>query len=318
MDAGEQVTKLKSIFVYPIKSCRPISTPQASLTPNGLRWDRLWMVINSKGRMYTQRVQPKLALIQVDLPPEAFSPAWMPNQTSFLVINGPGMNALKIPLVVPCAVADGVSVWEWSGSALDEGDEAANWFSHYIGKPSRLVRFDESSAYRPVNSDYARTHTVNFTDMYPFLLLSQESVNELNEHLSEPVSLNRFRANLIVDGCKPFSEDLWDEIEINGLVFHGGELCDRCKVPTINQETAEMGSEPTKTLMKFRSDKILRPSAQKHQGKVYIGQFMVCTNYSGETGKAIRVGDHVRVLKAFSSYDECIILGSPALPFGTD
>ncbi|XP_012854347.1 PREDICTED: mitochondrial amidoxime reducing component 2-like [Erythranthe guttata] len=169
-----------------------------------------------------------------DLPPED----WIPNQTSFLVINGPGMNALKIPLAVPSAVADGVSV-------------AANWFSHYLGKPSRLVRFDEciyfayihnlhiflflglidgpsnTSAYRPVNS----THTVNFTDMYPkildrsfvYFILLQESVNELNEHLSEPVSLNRFRANLIVDGCKPFSEDLWDEIEINGLVFHGGD-----------------------------------------------------------------------------------------------
>lgn len=52
------------------------------------------------------------------------------------------MGVLNVPLAKPQAVADGVSVWEWSGSALDEGAEAAKWFSDYLGKPSRLVRFN--------------------------------------------------------------------------------------------------------------------------------------------------------------------------------
>lgn len=59
------------------------------------------------------------------------------------VIRAPGMDVLKVPLVEPSEVANGVSVWEWSGSALDEGDEASKWFSKYLGKPSRLVRFNE-------------------------------------------------------------------------------------------------------------------------------------------------------------------------------
>ncbi|GFP92957.1 putative late blight resistance protein homolog r1a-6 [Phtheirospermum japonicum] len=125
-----------------------------------LRWDRLWMVVNAQsGRMFTQRVAPKLALVQVDLPLDAFSPSWKPNKTSFLgpnkywaefwpglevrpdsgqagdpnpflvsshlVMSAPGMNVLKIPLVEPRAVANGVSVWDWHGSAFDEGEEAA-------------------------------------------------------------------------------------------------------------------------------------------------------------------------------------------------
>ncbi|KAL3833056.1 hypothetical protein ACJIZ3_007792 [Penstemon smallii] len=300
-------TKVKSIFIYPVKSCRGISVSQAQLTSNGLRWDRLWLVVNSKGRMYTQRVAPKLALIQVELPVEAFSPGWEPNKTSFLVIRAPGINELKIPLVEPHSVANGVSVWEWSGSAFDEGEEAAKWFSDYLGKPSRLVRFNEASELRPVNSDYARSHSVKFNDLYPFLMLSQESLDALNDRLPEPVSVNRFRPNLVVDGCEPFAEDLWDEIKINDLTFHGGELCYRCKIPTVNQETGEVGSEPTATLTTFRSDKILRPDKEKHQGRVYIGQLLVCTNYTPETGKVIRVGDPVRVLKTFSSYAECLI-----------
>lgn len=65
----------------------------------------------------------------------------------FVVVKAPGMDALNIPLTRPPKTVDGVSVWEWSGPAMDEGDDAANWFSTYIGKPSRLVRFNDGMSY---------------------------------------------------------------------------------------------------------------------------------------------------------------------------
>lgn len=55
------------------------------------------------------------------------------------------MDPLKVPLEVEHTTVDDVSVWEWSGSAYDEGAEAAEWFSTYFGKPSRLVRFKEGN-----------------------------------------------------------------------------------------------------------------------------------------------------------------------------
>ncbi|XP_047962745.1 mitochondrial amidoxime reducing component 2-like [Salvia hispanica] len=309
-EAGNaQAPLVKSIFVYPIKSCQGISVPQSTLTPNGLRWDRLWMVVNARGRMYTQRVEPKLALIRVELPIEAFTQGWEPDRASFLVIKAEGMSTLKIPMVQPSAVADGVSVWAWSGSALDEGEEAAKWFSEYLGKTSRLVRFDEASQSRPTLSDYVSGHNIKFNDWYPFHMISQGSLDALNARLAEPVSINRFRPNFLVDGCEPFSEDLWNEVKIDEFVFMGGELCYRCKIPTVNQETAVMGSEPNETLMKFRSDRVLVPNKKKHQGRIYMGNMMVCKNYTPETGKskAIKVGDPVHVLKMVSSYEECVI-----------
>lgn len=63
------------------------------------------------------------------------------------VLNAPGMNCLKVPLGGSKEVADGVSVWEWSGSALNEGIEASNWLSTYLGKPSNLVRFNAGKFY---------------------------------------------------------------------------------------------------------------------------------------------------------------------------
>ncbi|MFS8012434.1 hypothetical protein Hanom_Chr14g01320821 [Helianthus anomalus] len=61
------------------------------------------------------------------------------------VVRAPGMAELKISLAKPGLRSDGVSVWEWLGSALDEGDEAAKWFTDFLRKPSRLVRFNEGT-----------------------------------------------------------------------------------------------------------------------------------------------------------------------------
>ncbi|KAL3616644.1 hypothetical protein CASFOL_039038 [Castilleja foliolosa] len=306
---AEQVTgvEVKSITIYPVKSCRGISVSQAGLSPIGLRWDRLWMVVNAEtGRMFSQRVAPKLALVQTELPLDASSPSWKPNKTSFLVMRAPGLNDLKVPLVEPPAEANGVSCWSWMGSAFDEGEEAATWFSNHLGKPSRLVRFKEASETRPVTYAHGVGHNIRFNDMYPFHLVSQKSMDALNEQLQEPVPVDRFRPNFLIDGCEPFSEDLWDEIEINGLNFGMGELCYRCKIPTINQETAIGGSEPTESLRKFRNDKTLFPNKEKHQGRVYMGTLLVSKNNTPDIGnKCIKVGDPIHILKTFSSYADC-------------
>ncbi|CAN0905657.1 Mitochondrial amidoxime reducing component 2 [Linum grandiflorum] len=331
----EGAVTVSSIFIYPIKSCRGISVPQAPLTPTGFRWDRNWVVVNYKGRAYTQRVEPKLALVEVQLPDEAFIDGWEPTKSSFMgelnlptplslsiillnsslfnlifcsifvnfpVVKAPGMGALQIPLTKPQDVAEGVSVWEWSGSALDEGPQPAKWFSDYIGKPSRLVRFNAGSEARPVDPEYGRGHNIMFSDLFPYMVASQESLDALNKLLSEPVPINRFRPNMLVNGCEPFSEDLWTEIRINKSTFGGVRMCSRCKVPTINQDTGVIGSEPNATLMQFRSDKVLRPD-KKQQGKVYFGQNLVWKDNDSGAGKGnvVKVGDPVVVLQKVSS-----------------
>ncbi|KAG5011876.1 hypothetical protein AAZX31_09G049100 [Glycine max] len=300
--------KVSAIFIYPIKSCRAISVSRAPLTPTGFRWDRQWMVVNSQGRMYTQRVEPRLALVEVELPSEAFLENWEPTQDSYMVVNAPGMQPLKICLSQQGKeVANAVSVWEWTGSALDEGAEASQWFSDYLGKPCQLVRFNSASEVRPVDPDYVKgQHQTTFTDGYPFLLASQESLDELNEHLKEPVSINRFRPNILVEGCEPYSEDLWTDIKISKFLFSGVKLCYRCKIPTINQETAIAAPEPNETLMKTRSGELIRPN-DKNKKRIYFGQNMTWNwmGFSAEgSGKIIKVGDSVYVLQKVSSTAE--------------
>ncbi|XP_043700692.1 mitochondrial amidoxime reducing component 2 isoform X1 [Telopea speciosissima] len=304
---AEPTAEVSSIFIYPIKSCRGISVSKAPIASTGFRWDRQWVIINSKGRAYTQRVEPKLALIEIQLPNEAFTDDWEPTNTSYLVLRAPGMNELKVSMKSSGKVIDGVTVWEWSGSALDEGAEASEWFSNYIGKPSRLVRFIEGSETRAVDPEYARGYRTMFSDGFPFMLLSQGSLNALNELFKEPFPVNRFRPNILVDGCLPYAEDLWTEIKINNLTFYGVKLCARCKIPTINQENGIAGSEPTEMLMKVRSDKVLRPNG-KHRGKVYFGQNLVCKeSLTRGKSKVLKVGDPVYVLKKVSSVADAAV-----------
>ncbi|KAL4200975.1 hypothetical protein AMTRI_Chr02g256300 [Amborella trichopoda] len=299
---GAADARISEIFVYPIKSCRGISLPQCSITPTGFRWDRQWMVVNSKGRAYTQRVEPKLALVEVDLPKEAFTEDWNPTDESYLVLKAPGMETLKVSLNKNCKKIDGVSVWEWSGPGLDEGPEASNWFSKYLEKPSQLVRFNTELGTRYVDHNYAHGYKTMFSDGYPFMLISQASLDALNKILDVPLPINRFRPNILVEGCEPFSEDLWKVLKISKLMFNGVKLCSRCKVPTINQDTGIVSNEPTATLKKFRSDQALCPT-KRSQGKVYFGQNLVCNESISPSGggKVVRVGDPVYVVQKHAS-----------------
>ena len=299
---------VKAIYIYPIKACRGVSVPQACVCPTGFRWDRQWLVVNSKGRSCTQRVEPKIALVEVSLPMEAFTEEWEPAADSFLIVKAPGMDPLQIPLLLQKTheKVDNISMWEWSGSAFDEGSVAANWFSMYLGKPSRLVRFDTVSEVRTTDADYARGYKTMFSDEFPFLVISQGSLDALNKQLKEPLSINRFRPNIFIESCEPFAEDLWRTLRINGFTFHGVKLCARCKVPTVDQETGVMGNEPSETLAKFRSGEILF-SGKKARGKVFFGQNLICEeslNPRGRTGQVIRVGDSVHVLKKLCSSAE--------------
>lgn len=304
--AHDFAATLSSIFIYPIKSCRGISVSEAVVTPTGFLWDRNWAVVNSKGRAYTQRVEPRLALVSIQFSShhvysEQQHGMPLPTKESYLVLNAPEMDTLKVSLNQTGQVVDDVSVWEWSGSAYDQGLEASNWFTDFLGKPSRLVRFKHDSEVRLADPNYAMEQKIAFSDVVPFMLASQESLNELNTHLEESVPINRFRPNFLVEGCAAFCEDLWKRIEIGKLRFQIVQLCARCKMPAIDQETGLMGSEPTEILKKIRSAKSLRIAKTPDQ-KVFFGQNMVCQDPSSTTeSKVVRVGDPIYVHEKFSS-----------------
>lgn len=58
--------------------------------------------------------------------------------------------------------------------------------------------------------------------------------------------------SIVVTGPEAFAEDKWESISIGSLPLRVVKPCSRCKIPNINQDTAEVKEDPGQTLKTFR------------------------------------------------------------------
>lgn len=263
--------RLASLHVYPIKSTRGFSPAAWRLDPLGLEFDRRWLVVRPDGEFITQRVEPRLALAQATIGDR-------------LTVTAPGLDPLEVPLHSdPAADLLDVHIWEARLPAALVGPEADAWLARFLGYPARLVRLPESGG-RTVDPRYATSarDRVAFTDAYPLLLLGAASLAELNTRLPQPLPMNRFRPNLVVNGSAPYAEDDWRRIRIGDVVLAIVKPCARCVITTTDQDTAAVGQEPLRTLATYR----------RSDGKVMFGQNVI---HQG-TG-TLRAGETIEILE---------------------
>jgi uncharacterized protein len=238
---------ITALNVYPVKSCAGTAVPRARLTPTGFEHDRQWMIVRPNGRFVTQRERPRLALIRPEV------------GMTTLQLSAPGLEPLHLSIEHDGATAE-VEVWNDRCTALDAGAEAAQWLEQFLGEPLRLVRFHPSGKR---TSDTAWTGGIEalnqFSDGFPWLLISQESLDALNAKLSRPLPMNRFRPNIVVAGLQPFEEDALESLGNDRVALRPVKPCTRCAITTTSQETGEReGDEPLRTLRSFRFDAHLR------------------------------------------------------------
>ena len=190
------------------------------------------------------------------------------------------MPALTVPATGEKRQAQ-VTVWDDRCKVLDAGDEAADWFSRFLAIDCRLMYFPDDEV-RAVDPRYARPgDRTAFSDGFPLLLIAQASLDDLNSRLEAPISMARFRPNLVVQGCDAFAEDHWKEIRIGDLKFRIVKPCSRCTIPGIDPTTGERGLEPLRTLAAYR----------KRGTKIFFGQNVIADG-QGE----LRVGMPVEVI----------------------
>ncbi|HEV7349994.1 MOSC domain-containing protein [Telluribacter sp.] len=263
---------LSEIWIYPIKSLGGIRLDEAQVLGRGLRHDRRWMIVDENGRFVTQRSLHRMALLDVAL-----------EKDQLLVVDRTQpAEVLEVPMQPITNELVYVSIWDDNQvPALTVCDRADQWLSKKLERPVRLV-FMPDSTERRVDPRYARNQeNVSFADGYPFLLIGQSSLDDLNQRLPEPVTMQRFRPNLVVQGAGPYAEDDWRELLIGDIAFQVVKPCARCILITVNPETALPGSEPLKTLATYR----------KQNNKVLFGQNLL-TSDSG----TIKTGDSIQVL----------------------
>lgn len=238
-DASNVRRKVCGLYHYPIKSCRGTSLDVAVIGPRGIAADRQWMVVDAAGDFLTQRELPRMALVSPRV------------GGGLLEVSAPDMPPLTMPVGATGQRID-VTIWKDRCVAVDQGPDAAAWFTSFLEVPCRLVRIADDTV-RQADREYARPDDqVGFADGFPFLLTSRASLADLNHRLAAPLPMNRFRPNIVIDGVAPFEEDQWKRIRIGGITFGVLKPCARCVTTTVDQHTAERSHEPLRTLATFR------------------------------------------------------------------
>lgn len=239
--------RLTGLFVYPVKSCRGLAVPEMEVTPRGLALDREWMLVHPDGRFITQREMPRLALVKPALGSDR------------LGVEAPGMDRLEIPFESGPGPRCSVRIWRDTCPAWDQGEAPARWFSRFLDAPVRLVRFP-ADHWRGSDPAWTGGQAAGnaFSDGFPFLALSEESVADLNRRIGgEPLPMNRFRPNLVFTGGGAYFEDESRVLRAGGFEFRLVKPCVRCRITTTDQETAEVGTEPLRTLAAYRRSETL-------------------------------------------------------------
>ncbi|HZX73180.1 MAG TPA: MOSC N-terminal beta barrel domain-containing protein, partial [Cyclobacteriaceae bacterium] len=201
---------LTEIWIYPIKSLAGIRLPKASVMGKGLRYDRRWMLVDDQGRFLTQREHPEMALFSISMTTDSFHILSHQKSTKGSSILLPFENKkLKTAMKV--------QIWDDEVNAEEVDPNLSNWFSECLTLPCKLVFFPETNT-RHVDINYAKQNDqVSLADAYPYLIIGESSLADLNEKLEDPIHMNRFRPNFVFTGGQAFEEDHWNNFRIGSI-----------------------------------------------------------------------------------------------------
>lgn len=262
---------ISELYIYPVKSLAGIKLSTSKLSPIGMQHDRRWMIVNSAGKFLSQREIHKMATINTAIKDDKL----------FLSYNN---LEIIVPAVDEACRKIWVTIWKDTFKATHVSTQVDKWLSDILEQDCQLVYMDDS-VQRQTDIEFApKGQNVSFADAYPILVISQASMDDLNIKLESPVSINRFRANIIVSGTNAHAEDNWQELSINSIVYKAVKLCSRCIMPSINQETGKQDQvKMLAVLNRYR----------KIDKKIKFGQNLIYKNISIINEQWISCGDEI-------------------------
>lgn len=264
-----RAARVASLHLYPVKACAGTDLDVAELGARGVVGDRAFAVIDAGQEVITQREHPVLATVRPTFRDHVLSLA---GPAAALAVrecpDGP-----RLPMTVfgrPCF-------------GVDQGDDAAAWFTDVTGAPCRLVRCPPDGG-KPVDPAYA-SGEVAYADGYPVSVISTASLARLADEIlemgEEPVPVNRFRANIVLTGWKePHTEDEVARMSLGTARLRLIGRDGRCVVTTIDQRTGERTRQPLRALGRYR----------RIEGSIKFGMYAMV-----ERPGTTRIGDEVLV-----------------------
>jgi uncharacterized protein YcbX len=224
--------------------------------PRGLADDRSWMLVDGDGRLVSAREAPRLFTVVAD------APSTDPTVAAGLRLRAPEMPDLEVP--VPDGEAIDVRLFSLDLRARPAGSEADTWLRTVLGRDDVRLVWCHDPSRRRLQPGFSEPgdHTA-FADSFPVTIASLASLRRLDDWIAEralelgeeprdPLPVERFRANLVVDGDEPFAEDGWSRVVVGEVAFRVGKPVARCVMTTIDTATLTTSKEPTRTLARHR------------------------------------------------------------------
>lgn len=277
MPAPLLAARIRSLHVYPVKSCRGIDLDAAQLAHRGLAQDRRWMVVDPAGRFLTQRTHPRLARIVPAL------------HGDVLLLHHEGQSPLRLAATHGASAASVVTVQVWNDrvSALDCGPQASRWISEALQCPARLVQASDATQRQPdVRWRGELDAPVAFADGFPLLVCNAASLEDLAARLppGSALPMERFRPNVVLEGLPAWAEDQCSALQTDAATLQLVKPCTRCSITSRDQRSGEAGTDPLPTLRQFRFDRELK-------GVTFGWNAVIATG----AGATLRAGEAVRL-----------------------
>lgn len=260
------VGKIHSLYIYPIKSMKGIEVKIGECTKRGLKCgeleDRNFLVMDESLKKYvTAKDYKKMLTIQPSIKNGILNLYSCLTQKDINIVIDDVTEKRHI-IKVECyekGICEG----------LDCGDDVSDFLKEALGTSNnlRLIKYSSSlfnqrkaivHKNQTLNYPIKKDHDVQYQDEGPFMIMTTNSLDDLNNKIKDDVmSIERFRPTIMIEcneNISPFNEDYWNDIYVEDVKFYHMKPCTRCVITMINSNTGSLSKngEPLKTLRTYR------------------------------------------------------------------
>jgi len=233
------IYSVKEIYIYPIKSLAGISCQEALAEEMGFENDRRWMLIDEDNQMITQREHRIMSQFYPQISGEKISITFQDQKHEFSI-----HEHLDHSIEV--------NVWDDKSDVIEVNGSTSKWFSEHLGFECKLVKIIKNGDRKHESSKLKETFNVSLADGYPYLMIGSQSLDFLNEKLTDKITVLRFRPNLVISTETPHEEDDFTTFKIGEVNFKNIKTCERCIMVNNDPDNGKLKKEPLKTLSKYR------------------------------------------------------------------
>jgi uncharacterized protein YcbX len=267
---------VSALTIYPLKGSQGVPVETLEVRRGGIVRDREIMFAKD-GENFAQRDHPEVARVRVNLLADGRIEMTAANGERFAHEVREEGDDVPIKILFNDIVT------------RDQGDEIAAWACRALGTEGiRVVSLPRAwDRWIPL-PEFARIDGKpqhQLYDVAPVLLANQASLDDFNRRTPDPVPMDRFRANVVVEGLDAYAEDGVEALSSGSITLRFVTVCERCVMTTTDQDTGERRTkEPIKTLSTYRR------RDEKYASGVVFGTYM-----TAERDGVLKLGDRLEV-----------------------